>query len=154
MRIATGKSESVDANVKRRISRRRNVELTDAAINRVCDLMNAIKTNENHVVGFSMEFSVDDEQYTLTFLPDQLVVLWPAKPHVKPHAQFLFQCNAVEIEPRSTADRYMLCFTDERGRDRIPRLLIAGGTYGVSHFRFYSIPGTGISEEFQFPQQL
>ena len=130
------------------------MELTDAAIERVCELMNAKRTDENHMIGFSLEFCVADTQYSLSFLPDGLVVLWPSQPHLMPDAQFLFKCNGVEIDPRSTADRYMLCFTDVHDGVRLPRMLIAGETIGVRHFRLYSIPGHGSNEEFQFPQQL
>ena len=131
------------------------MELTDAAFNRVCELMNAKKTDENHMMGFSLEFCIANVEYLLTFgLPDELVVFWPAKPPSKPDTQFLFKCNGVEIDPGSTTDRYMLCFTDERDGKRITRMLIAGGTTGATQFRFYSIPGNESNEEFQFPQQL
>ena len=131
------------------------MELTDAVFNRVCDLMNAKKTDENHMMGFSLEFCVANVEYLLTFgLPDELVVFWQAKPLSTPDTQFLFKCNGVEIDPRSTTDRYMLCFTDEHDGKRIPRMLIAGGTTGDTQFRFYSIPGNRSIEEFQFLEQL
>lgn len=130
------------------------MELSDAAFSRLCELLNAKKDDANHMMGFSLEFYVDAVRYMLTFLPDQLVVLWPGIPGSATDAQFLFKCNGVEIDPRSTVDRYMVCFTFESDRIRLPRMLIAGGANGISHFRLYSIPGTATTEEYLFPEQL
>ncbi len=130
------------------------MELSDAAFSRLCELLDAKKSDENHMVGFSLAFTVADEKLMLTFLLDQLVVLWPWISRSAPDAQFLFKCNRVEIDPRSTVDRYMVCFTYESDCIRLPRMLIAGGANRVSHIRLYSIPGTSTTEEFQFPDQL
>ncbi len=129
------------------------MELTDEAFGRVCELMNARKTDEYNVIGFSLIFRIADDEYTLSFgLPDDLVILWPPKPRSMPDTQFLFRCNSVEIHSQSSKKSYMLCFTDVRDGLTHPRMLIAGGEERATHFRLYSIPGNDL--EFEFPQQL
>jgi hypothetical protein len=129
------------------------MDLTDEAIERVCDLINAMKTDEYHEVGFSLIFRIANDEHRLSFgLPDDLVVLWPPQPHSFPDTQFLFRCNSVEFHSRSSKQSYMLCFTDVRDGLTHPRMLIAGGEDGATHFRLYSIPGNDL--EFEFPLQL
>ena len=129
------------------------MELDSKAIERVCELMNAKTTDQNHEIGFSLNFSIAESKYTLLFgLPDDLVVLMPPQPFTRPNTQFVFRCNSIEIHTKSKAEGYMLCFTDVRDGLTNARLLIAGDENGPTDFRFISIEGSG--SKFQFPEQL
>jgi hypothetical protein len=129
------------------------MQLTDEAFERVCELMNAMKTDEYHEIGFSLIFRIANDEYRLSFgLPDDLVVLLRPHSNSFPDTQFLFRCNSVEFHSRSSKKSYMLCFTDVRDGLTHPRMLIAGGEDGATHFRLFSIPGNDL--EFEFPQQL
>jgi hypothetical protein len=129
------------------------VELTDEAFDRVCELMNARKTDEYHEIGFSLFFKIASDEYTMSFgLPDDLVILFGPQRHTGPDTQFVFSCNSLEIHLRSSKKSYMLCFTDVRNDLTYARMLVAGGEAGVTHLRFMSTPGSDL--EFEFPQQL
>jgi len=118
--------------------------------------MRASYTTESHGDGFySIVFSAYNEEYGITFgLPGNQAMLSARSPGHFPIFQFIFECNAITFHPRANQDFYMICFHNEFGAMKSPKLLIAGDASGVTHMVQYSLPSKEIIGDLEFPRQL
>ena len=131
------------------------MEISTESIERACKLMGAKLTDEYHEPGFSsIVFGVQGHEFRIAMgLPDSMFFLTKSSSSIGwTDCQFIFRSNGIEFKTWKSHDGYMLCFIESIEDTISPKLLIAGGKHGVTHFRFLSVPAA--KGGFEFPRQL
>jgi hypothetical protein len=130
------------------------LELNPETLDQARLLLHALITEPDENGVYSLIFKMHSEEYAITFLRDELVMLSPSIAKPSCDIQFIFKCNAISFHPRGTPQWYALCFHEVHGTLKTPKLLIAGDNECARRLLLYSLPLVEVDGELEFPHQL
>ena len=85
------------------------LELNPNTLDEARLLLNGLITEPDANGVYSLLFKLHSEEYAITFLQDELVMLSPSIVKPSKDIQFIFKCNAISFHPRGTPQWYALC---------------------------------------------